>query len=103
MIPYIWVLYYYKILGTCHGISSACYWFDYALESQCHIGHECTYTRSLLAEESEPDIEEAISSIKYHSIDWVIKNYLEGSNSVPECKVNLECMEQECSTWSWVE
>jgi lipase ATG15 len=28
-------------LGTCRGISSSCYWFDYALESVCHVGYEC--------------------------------------------------------------
>jgi lipase ATG15 len=30
-------------LGQCTGPSSSCYWFDYALESKCHIGKECIY------------------------------------------------------------
>ena len=30
-------------LGECTGVTSSCYWFDYALESQCHIGKECMY------------------------------------------------------------
>lgn len=30
-------------LGTCRGISSSCYWFDYALESVCHVGYECKF------------------------------------------------------------
>jgi lipase ATG15 len=28
-------------LGECYGLSSSCYWMDYALESKCHIGKEC--------------------------------------------------------------
>ena len=28
-------------MGECTGISSSCYWFDYALESRCHVGYEC--------------------------------------------------------------
>jgi lipase ATG15 len=97
----------YKDSGTCHGFSSACYWFDYALESQCHIGYECTYTPSLLSMDarnnSDPNMDAAVSSIKYHSIDWVIKYYLEGATSVPECKVKMDCIDRECPFWTWVE
>jgi lipase ATG15 len=33
-------------LGQCIGPSSSCYWFDYALESKCHVGKECIYDAS---------------------------------------------------------
>lgn len=29
--------------GQCNGITSSCWWFDYALETGCHTGAECVY------------------------------------------------------------
>ena len=101
---YMGIIHQLTRIGTCHGISSSCYWFDYALESQCHIGHECVYTTSeKLTFDTVPELEVSISSIKYHSIEWVIKNYLENASSVPECRVNMDCMEKECPSWTWVD
>ncbi len=89
-------------LGTCNGITSACYWFDYALESKCHVGYECMYS-SKAKSLQETKVEAELSSIKYHSIEWVIRNYLENAESVPECKVSIDCMEKECSSWTWAD
>jgi lipase ATG15 len=70
-------------MGTCRGLSSSCYWFDYALESQCHTGYECTYEptdkikSNLFHNDSNDDeLSASYTNIKYHSIDYVIKHYV---------------------------
>ena len=32
-------------MGRCNGITSSCYMTGYAMESVCHTGYECTWTR----------------------------------------------------------
>lgn len=96
-------------LGLCTGITSSCYWLDYALETKCHIGHECIYTSttarkpSRLVEASDDNPFSIARSIQYHSIDFVIKNYLLNADSVPECTVKPQCLQSECPNWNFVE
>ncbi|KAJ3045250.1 putative lipase atg15 [Rhizophlyctis rosea] len=109
--------------GQCTGPSSSCYWFDYALETRCHLGYECIYddadanktTTSGAAispptpylKPPSPDhapsrvAPDAMSSVRYHTIDYVIKNFLEKWDHVPECKVVENCLANECSEWKW--
>ncbi|KAJ3056341.1 putative lipase atg15 [Rhizophlyctis rosea] len=111
-------------LGECTGPSSSCYWFDYALEMKCHVGYECIYddananqTTSSAAGMSAPtsdlsapgatsssaDDISILGSVRYHTIDFVIKNFLEKWDRVPECKVVENCLAKECQTWTWTE
>ena len=90
-------------LGTCRGISSSCYWFDYALESQCHTGYECMYEPTNRVKTKTPLFRAAFSNIKYHSIDYVIKNYLENATTVPACKIKVDCLAKECTEWEWMD
>lgn len=111
-------------LGQCTGVTSSCYWLDYALESKCHLGHECMYSsnpkksRKLVQSTDETKNSnsqetalspsprgrvEAVRSIQYHSIDYVIKNILEKTDQVPECIVKPKCLESECVGWTFVD
>ncbi|KAJ3254495.1 putative lipase atg15 [Boothiomyces macroporosus] len=84
-------------LGECNGPTSSCYWMNYALESKCHIGKECTYKSS-----GKTDVR-VQSSIQYHSIEYVIKNFLQNSDKVPECVLKPGCLGTECSGWKFEE
>jgi putative lipase involved disintegration of autophagic bodies len=64
-------------LGQCTGVTSSCYWLDYALESKCHTGKECIYGNKRVS--TEIDI---FASIQYHSIEYVIKNIIEPNPEV---------------------
>ncbi|KAI8923234.1 Alpha/Beta hydrolase protein [Entophlyctis helioformis] len=136
-------------LGICTGVTSSCYWLEYALETKCHIGHECMYTEkmskkmwpwSATASASASDQSKAAigpaavrdsarsqlhrlgnphslpsthtlndgkvdaeGSIQFHSIDFVIKRFLEPATSVPKCVTKPQCLKSECPTWSFVD
>jgi lipase ATG15 len=85
-------------LGQCTGISSSCYWMEYALESKCHIGKERLYP-SRVPKQTEIDI---FQSIQYHSIDFVIRNVFEPQD-VPECKFIPNCLATECPKWKFID
>lgn len=88
-------------LGQCTGISSSCYWFDYALESKCHIGRECMYETKA----TQKDVTNVglLQSIQYHSIDYVIKHFIEPTSQVPICKYKSNCLSTECSSWKFID
>ncbi|KAL2911691.1 putative lipase atg15 [Polyrhizophydium stewartii] len=105
-------------LGLCTGVTSSCYWLDYALETKCHIGKECLYpaddpqSRRLAAMASatsparlSPRDENvhAQRSIQYHSIEFVIRKFLESATSVPKCAIKPQCLMTECPTWNFVD
>ena len=115
--------------GTCTGVTSSCYWFDYALESKCHIGKECkidsevgiygeinlppkkvieNLKSSLLLSYQDDEFSQEfagdtmqIESIRWHSIEFVIKTYLENAKSVPECRFKPGCLATECPLWKF--
>ncbi|KAH6562539.1 hypothetical protein BASA50_001818 [Batrachochytrium salamandrivorans] len=106
-------------LGLCTGVTSSCYWMDYALETKCHIGKECIYPSNTFTDAPtspvslNPDIashsdgpDELLYtklSVRYHSIDFVIKQFLETSTKVPKCTINPKCLSTECPTWKFVD
>jgi lipase ATG15 len=81
--------------GDCVGITSTCYWSGYAMESKCHIGKECIYEQNV-----KKDLD-ALQSITYHQIEYVIKNILE-PRPVPVCTFKSNCLASECPTWKFV-
>merc|ERR1719215_209244 len=85
-------------LGQCTGVTSSCYWLDYALESKCHIGQECIYDHAHALQEVGP-----LASIQYHSINYVIKNIIEPRDYVPECKFWPKCTADECTSWKFTD
>ena len=85
-------------LGQCTGVTSSCYWLDYALETKCHIGRECVYDTKVSKNENA-----LFASVQYHSIDYVIKNFIEPNPEVPECKYVPNCLSTECPTWTFVD
>ncbi|TPX62793.1 hypothetical protein SpCBS45565_g06930 [Spizellomyces sp. 'palustris'] len=91
-------------LGQCNGPTSSCWWFDYALETKCHTGYECVYDINspppLLLLQDQPTT--AQLSVRYHTIDFVIKTFLEKSKTVPECKVVDNCLAEECQAWKYI-
>jgi lipase ATG15 len=89
-------------LGECTGVSSSCYWFDYALESKCHLGKECIYDY-LGSKKKDTNVSITGASIQYHSIEYVIKNIIKPRTSVPECKLSVGCLATECSQWKFVD
>ncbi|KAJ3347211.1 putative lipase atg15 [Kappamyces sp. JEL0680] len=93
-------------LGECTGVTSSCYWFDYALESQCHIGKECVYDHLATNRKEDADADHdpaALGSIQYHSIDYVIKNMIRPRSEVPECTYRPNCLATECTQWKWID
>ena len=90
-------------LGECRGVTSSCYWFDYALESKCHLGYECTYKTEAVSDQSVTTNSFIFSSIQYHSIDFVIRSIFEKANTVPECTLKPKCLASECTSWTFVD
>jgi hypothetical protein len=129
-------------LGQCTGISSSCFWFDYAIESKCHIGKECVYDANNPAKYrklstpsrivyhtvnylynrffSEIDVQLGkyvdeieeddnvpdkfkIQTVRWHSIEYLINNFLEGSTSVPDCVLKTDCLKTEFPTWTFTD
>ncbi|KAK6095932.1 putative lipase atg15 [Batrachochytrium dendrobatidis] len=102
-------------LGQCAGVTSSCYWLGYALETKCHIGKQCVYSFNEAQKELSPNtsVSESSnsesgqvhtqSSIRYHSIDFVIKRFLENAQSVPKCAIQPACLATECTGWSFVD
>ncbi|KAJ3299256.1 putative lipase atg15 [Borealophlyctis nickersoniae] len=103
-------------LGLCNGPSSSCYWFDYALETGCHVGHECiydenAYNKTISSSSAVPRRNETLgddpvkieTSVRAHTIAYVLKTFLETWEYVPECKVKPHCNADECSGWKFVD
>lgn len=42
-------------------------------------------------------------SIQYHSIEYVIKNIIKPRDEVPTCLLKSNCLETECTQWTFVE
>jgi lipase ATG15 len=84
-------------LGQCTGVTSSCYWLDYALESKCHIGKECIYDHTKVLRD-----ETSMASIQYHSIEYVINNIIKPS-PLPICTYQPSCLATECQTWTFVD
>ncbi|KAJ3190667.1 putative lipase atg15 [Irineochytrium annulatum] len=116
-------------LGACQGPSSSCWYAGYALESQCHSGKECIYNQEehdknvTLSSGQRRDAwfngrrerrdgqHDAVGDggmlrsfkerldVRYHSIEMVIRTYLEKWEYVPKCEVRPNC--EECTQWTW--
>ncbi|KAJ3190366.1 putative lipase atg15 [Gaertneriomyces sp. JEL0708] len=116
-------------LGECVGPASSCWWFDYAMETGCHTGHQCVYNISSVSGgglnvAADPEFPPGPShgrltdqrdrqqswsiepmqqkSVRFHTIDWVLTNLLNPLPPVPECKVIEDCLKRECSAWDFV-
>ncbi|PVV00278.1 hypothetical protein BB560_005346, partial [Smittium megazygosporum] len=79
-------------LGTCVGSSSSCYYGGYAMESKCHVGHECVFdTESLLGWKQD---------IRHHRmfevIDYVLKPWVSDieNSEMPKSFTNLKFFEK---------
>lgn len=92
-------------LGQCTGVTSSCYWLEYALESQCHIGRECKFLFDLGVYDvyGPPPGQSVLASIQYHSISYVIKNIITQRQDVPTCTYRPNCLASECTKWKFVE
>ncbi len=107
-------------LGECTGVTSSCYWFDYALESQCHLGKECKeflriekgltgigiYNHLQAEEDLNQDTTNdrtSLASIQYHSIEYVIKNIIQPREHIPSCTFRKNCLSTECTQWRFIE
>ena len=73
-------------------------WFDYALESQCHVGKECIYD----IYEKQKGMNEIFASVQYHSINYVINKVID-KYDVPKCILKPGCLATECSKWIFKE
>lgn len=78
-------------MGRCNGITSSCYMAGYALESACHTGYECTWTR------------EGREDVGTHRIDWVLDNliFAEPPPPLPVCVPVKNC--KDCQKWNFTE
>jgi len=96
-------------LGECNGPSSSCWWFNYALETRCHIGYECVYDEnsynktSTASRTSDSSMSTLMTSVRYHSIGFVITTFLEKWVYVPQCNVAENCLAKECSQWTFTD
>lgn len=49
------------------------------------------------------DDEIVVQSVQHHSLEYVIKTFLQDAKSVPECKVVSKCLDKECTQWKWID
>ncbi|KAI8903493.1 Alpha/Beta hydrolase protein [Gorgonomyces haynaldii] len=92
-------------MGQCRGVTSSCYWFDYALESKCHVGKECIYRldQPSLQKQDLGDNVDIFTAIQYHSIEYVINNILDKRDPVPKCELKRNCLATECTQWEFTD
>ena len=76
-------------MGKCNGITSSCYMTGYAMETACHTGHECTWTK------------EGREDVGTHRIDWVIDNVVLAEPPLPHpvCVPVKNC--KDCQNWEF--
>ena len=95
-------------LGQCTGPTSSCYvlilkkWFDYSLESKCHVGKECIYDiyEKKPVKQLEVPANEIFASVQYHSINYVINKIIDKFD-LPKCVLKKRCLETECQQWTF--
>ncbi|KAK3077733.1 hypothetical protein LTS18_009460 [Coniosporium uncinatum] len=80
-------------MGSCNAATSACTLGGYALESQCHAGHICTY-------DTVNDKGWRVG-IGTHKIASVIKDVIERYDGVPNCTLRTDCT--DCFNWEYYE
>ena len=78
-------------MGRCNGITSSCYMAGYAMESVCHTGYECTWTK------------EGREDVGTHRIDWVIDNVIFAEPPLPHpvCAPVKNC--KDCQNWNFTD
>ena len=76
-------------MGACNGITSACYWSGYAMDSQCFTGLRCVY--DTIADKGWR------LSINSHRINNVIRDVIEAYDEPAKCEVDAECV--DCNNW----
>lgn len=78
-------------MGRCNGITSSCYMTGYAMESVCHTGYECTWTR------------EGREDVGTHRIDWVLDNIIlaDPPLPLPTCVPVKNC--KDCQNWNFTD
>ena len=80
-------------MGSCNGATSACYIGGYAMETACHTGHQCVY-------DTVKDKGWRVGA-GTHRIKYVISEVIDAYDTVPECKVDTECV--DCYQWNFFE
>lgn len=80
-------------LGTCNGVTSACSFAGYAMETACHTGQECVY--DVVGDKGWR------VSLTTHSIRGVIDNVLTKYDLTPQCGTTPECV--DCPLWKFYE
>ncbi|PYH47513.1 triglyceride lipase ATG15, partial [Aspergillus saccharolyticus JOP 1030-1] len=78
-------------MGTCNGVSSACTWGGYAMESACHTGQMCVYDT---VEDKGWRV-----GLNRHRINFIISNVLDGYDELPPCAPEEECY--DCELWKF--
>jgi lipase ATG15 len=73
-------------MGTCQGLTSACYYAGYAIETACHVGSVYIYNAS-------------ISTIINHSINIAIEEFIK-PYPIPEPQVQTGC--NDCTRWTFI-
>ncbi|KAI9828052.1 MAG: putative lipase atg15 [Thelocarpon impressellum] len=80
-------------MGTCNGATSACYLGGYAMETQCHTGHQCVYD---VVQDKGWRV-----AAGTHRIRFVISDVIEAYDEPAECKTNTDCV--DCYKWKFFE
>ncbi|KIX02291.1 uncharacterized protein Z518_08230 [Rhinocladiella mackenziei CBS 650.93] len=80
-------------MGTCNGATATCTLGGYAMESQCHTGHQCVY-------DTVGDYGWRVG-IGNHKIRNVIESVIKVYPDVPSCSPDDECV--DCFNWKYFE
>ncbi|KAF1982308.1 alpha/beta-hydrolase [Aulographum hederae CBS 113979] len=80
-------------MGACNTATSACTLGGYAMESQCHAGHICTYDTV-----NDKGWRVGIGTHKIHN---VIRDVIEKYDTVPNCTLRTNCT--DCFNWDYYE
>ena len=76
-------------MGVCNGLTSACSWSGYAIESQCFTGLRCVY-------DTVGDKGWRLSILS-HRINNVIKDVIEAYDDPAKCEPDFDCI--DCNNW----
>lgn len=99
--------------ATCKGKFSICYWMGYVLESRCHIGKECVYSKNDDTLNPNNALRKNLKIFSYfangdlsgylytHRMAYYLDNYIIPAKSVPKCTPNVSCLETECYDWDF--
>ena len=75
--------------GECNGRVSTCALSGFAMETKCHLGHECRYASS------------AIVSVNEHRLGLVLEKYIRPNSIPPACMPLDDRLCTDCGAWSF--